>query len=230
MFLPTFYTDREKGRAMRREWEREDLIECWTLDEDEFALVGNKTGATRLGFGLLLKFFGLEGRFPRREDVPKPAVDFIAGQVKVAPELFGQFDFVSRQVASHRKQIREFYQFQTIMVGDEDKLIVWMAEEICPVDTSRDRLRSAFVTRYRQEKIEPPTPGQAERLLGAAEPRPICPPFRPAAQDRSCDDQRACARSDPARWPVRPVRADGLRAVTPARSVTAVVTGVERAQ
>jgi hypothetical protein len=61
MFLPTFYTDREKGLAMRREWELEDLIECWTLDEDEFALVGNKTGATRLGFSLLLKFFETEG-------------------------------------------------------------------------------------------------------------------------------------------------------------------------
>jgi hypothetical protein len=35
---------------MRREWELEDLIECWTLDEEEFALLANKSGATRLGF------------------------------------------------------------------------------------------------------------------------------------------------------------------------------------
>jgi hypothetical protein len=33
-----------KGSAMRREWDLEDLIECWTLDEAEFELVGNKTG------------------------------------------------------------------------------------------------------------------------------------------------------------------------------------------
>lgn len=154
---------------MRREWELEDLIECWTLDEDESALVGNKTGATRLGFSLLLKFFEMEGRFPRREDVPRPAVEFMAGQVKVDPALYGGFDFTSRQVANHRRQIREFYGFRTITVGDEDKLIVWMADEICPVETSRDRLRAAFVTRCRQEKIEPPTPGQTERLLSAAE-------------------------------------------------------------
>ena len=48
----------------RREWELEDLIECWTLDEEEFALPANKTGATRLGFALMLKFFELEARFP----------------------------------------------------------------------------------------------------------------------------------------------------------------------
>ncbi|MEU4580443.1 hypothetical protein [Nonomuraea sp. NPDC023979] len=38
---------------MRREWELEDLIECWTLDEAEAQLLGNKSGATRLGFVIL---------------------------------------------------------------------------------------------------------------------------------------------------------------------------------
>jgi hypothetical protein len=68
---------------MRREWELEDLIECWTLDTAEFTLLANKTGSTRLGFALMLKFFEQEARFPRREDVPKAAVEFVSGQVKV---------------------------------------------------------------------------------------------------------------------------------------------------
>ena len=50
---------------MQREWQPEELIECWTLLDDDRRLVANKTGATRLGFALLLKFFELEGRFPR---------------------------------------------------------------------------------------------------------------------------------------------------------------------
>ena len=62
---------------MRPEWDLEELIECWTLDEGEFELVGNKSGATRLGFSLMLKFFELEARFPRREDVPKAAVGLL---------------------------------------------------------------------------------------------------------------------------------------------------------
>jgi hypothetical protein len=48
-----------------REWEREDLIHCWTLVDDDWVLVANKSGATRLGFAVLSKFFELEGRFPR---------------------------------------------------------------------------------------------------------------------------------------------------------------------
>ncbi|WP_433445093.1 hypothetical protein [Nonomuraea sp. CA-141351] len=33
----------------------------------KLALLGNKSGATRLRFGLVLKFFEQEARFPRRE-------------------------------------------------------------------------------------------------------------------------------------------------------------------
>lgn len=71
------------GELVRRERELEDLIECWTLDEVELELTGNKTGVTRLGFALLLKFFELEVRLPRREDMPRAAVEFMAGQVKI---------------------------------------------------------------------------------------------------------------------------------------------------
>jgi hypothetical protein len=35
---------------VRREWTPEELVEGWTLVEDDWRLVGNKTGATRLGF------------------------------------------------------------------------------------------------------------------------------------------------------------------------------------
>ena len=38
-----------KGRRLRREWEPEDLIAAWTLLDGDWELVGNKTGATRLG-------------------------------------------------------------------------------------------------------------------------------------------------------------------------------------
>jgi len=154
---------------MRREWELEDLIECWTLDEAETGLLANKTGATRLAFALILKYFEQEARFPRREDIPKAAVEFMAGQVKVDPGLFGEYRWSGSTIEYHRAQIREFHGFREPTVGDEDKLIFWLAGEMCPVELSRDRLREALLARCRQEKIEPPRPARMERLLGAAE-------------------------------------------------------------
>ena len=154
---------------MRREWELEELIACWTLDEEEFALLANKSGATRLGFAVLLKYFEQEARFPRREDVPRAAVDFVAGQVKVGPELFAEYGFASRQAANHRGQVRDFHKFAKATVQDEDGLAVWLSTDMCPMETSRDRLRAALLARCRELRIEPPAPGQIERVLGEAE-------------------------------------------------------------
>ncbi|MFF8036264.1 DUF4158 domain-containing protein [Streptomyces sp. NPDC016626] len=69
---------------MRQDWEPEDLIEVWTLLEDDMKQVRNKSGATRLEFALLLKFFEVETRFPESaREVPATAVECVARQVKV---------------------------------------------------------------------------------------------------------------------------------------------------
>ena len=155
---------------MRREWELDDLIDCWTLDEDELRLIANKSGATRLGFALLLKYFEQEARFPRHAgDVPKAAVAFVAQQVGVAAEEFASYDWSGRTIKSHRAQIREAYQFREPTVGDEDKLAGWLAGELCPVELNRDRLRLALLARCREDRIEPPGPSRIERILGAAD-------------------------------------------------------------
>ena len=49
---------------MRTDWEPDELIGAWTLVEGDWKLIANKTGVTRLGFALLLKFYEIEGRFP----------------------------------------------------------------------------------------------------------------------------------------------------------------------
>jgi len=37
---------------MRREWEPVDLVGSWTLVEDDWRLIGNKTGPPGLGFAI----------------------------------------------------------------------------------------------------------------------------------------------------------------------------------
>ncbi len=39
-----------------RELELDDLIDCWTLDEEDASLLANKSGVTWLAFALALKF------------------------------------------------------------------------------------------------------------------------------------------------------------------------------
>ena len=70
-----------------------DTDDRWTLRAADRALLGNKIGATRLSFGVLLKLFAAEGWFPRRaEDVPMAAVEATAGQVGVAAAMWQGYD------------------------------------------------------------------------------------------------------------------------------------------
>lgn len=88
---------------MRREWEPEELIGAWTLVEADRELLANKTGANRLGFALLLKFFELEGRFPRHGgELPRAAVSYLAAQVNVPADLFAGYEWTGRTNRYHR--------------------------------------------------------------------------------------------------------------------------------
>src|SRR5664280_3052586 len=45
-----------QGRAVRREWELDDLVASWTLVDADLELLASKHGATRLSLGLMVKF------------------------------------------------------------------------------------------------------------------------------------------------------------------------------
>jgi hypothetical protein len=77
-----------EGRRVKAEWDPDELTETWTLTGDDWDLVGNKSGVTRLGFTVMLKFYEIESRFPAyREEVPPAAVRYLASLVKIDPAL-----------------------------------------------------------------------------------------------------------------------------------------------
>jgi hypothetical protein len=93
---------------MKRTWTSEELLEHFTLLPDELAAVGNKSGPTRLGFAVLLKYLQYEGCFPRsRAEVAPEVVRFLAAQVGVDTALFAQYLWEGRTIEAHRAQIRE---------------------------------------------------------------------------------------------------------------------------
>ena len=152
---------------MRSDWSLEDLISCWTLDEADWRLLANKSGATRLGFAVLLKFLELEGRFPADgAEVPSTALDYIAGQVKVdRSELDGYWS--GRAVKYHRAQIRFERGFRESTLDDERRMIVWLAGGLCPVELDDKRLRADLLARFREQQIEPPGASRIDRIVGS---------------------------------------------------------------
>jgi hypothetical protein len=104
---------------MKRQWDIEDLIEHFTLVPDELESLANKSGATRLGFAVLLKCFQYEGRFlSGKHEVPRAIVDYVAHQLKLEPALWSQYAWEGRTSAEHRAQIRSLLEFREATTAD----------------------------------------------------------------------------------------------------------------
>ncbi|MEV7234622.1 Tn3 family transposase [Streptomyces sp. NPDC051020] len=154
---------------MHQEWSPEELLASWTPVDDDWKLVANKTGVTRLGFCLLLKFFELESRFPDlMEEIPQAAVEYVAGLVKVPAADFAKYSLSGRTAEYHRAQVREALGFRPATLEDEGELTAWLAVEVCPVELVEDRQREALLVECRERKIEPPGRTRIEKVLVAA--------------------------------------------------------------
>jgi len=154
---------------MKRVWETDELVEYWTLMPPEVELLANKTGATRLGFAALLKFFQIEARFPQSAtDIPPMVIDYLAKQVKVAPEQFQKYAWRGRTIEYHRAQIRKLHGFREATVEDANTLSQWLQKEILEQERDYEHLKVAVYHKCRELKIEPPTPERIARIIRSA--------------------------------------------------------------
>ncbi len=85
----------------------DELIEYWTLLDEDRALLIGKRGASALGFVLLLKHYSHVGRFPRgRSDLSDAVIESVARQVGVDASDLGFYEWSGRTIEYHRNQIR----------------------------------------------------------------------------------------------------------------------------
>jgi hypothetical protein len=118
---------------------------------------------------LLLKFFEIEGRFPRHAgEIPRVVVDFVAAQVGVDPVEFAGYDWSGRSIKNHRARIRAALGFREATRGDQDKLTAWLTERVCPSELNTDAQREALLARCRADKVEPPGKLISDRIIGSA--------------------------------------------------------------
>ncbi|MGX6607486.1 Tn3 family transposase [Micromonosporaceae bacterium Da 78-11] len=165
-----------------------DLVEHWTLLPTESDLLAGKhDGPTKLAFAVLLKFYGRYGRFPRgRAELRDEAVEFVAAQVKVAAPDLGLYEWNGPTIKRHRAEIRRFFGFRTFTVADFDKLTDWLAGDYAQRVRRPELVREYFLAECRTRQLEPPTPGQIDRLVAGA-----------LAQGAESVATRVAARLDP---------------------------------
>lgn len=142
---------------MKRTWTSEELLEHFTLLSDELTAVGNKSGATRLGFAVLFKCFQYEGRFLRsRQEAAPEVIRYLSTQVGVDPALFAQYAWEGRTIEAHRAQIRAITKVREFRRTDEEALLTWLCADILPHEQHPERLRALICTECRTREVDVP--------------------------------------------------------------------------
>lgn len=154
---------------MKQVWPEDDLAETWFLWPPELGLLKNKTGATRMGFAILLKFFQSEGRFPiDAGEIPSMVVRFIADQIGMDPAVFGHYPWDGATIKRHRAEIREWCGFREFTRTDQDALKGWLIQKVIPLEHRPDCLTEAMHQWCRGLRIEPPAEDHGQRILNSA--------------------------------------------------------------
>ena len=104
---------------MKHQWTLDELIDDWTLRPHELALVRQgKTTHNQLGLALLLKYYQLETRFPRRQwDVPQAAIAYVAKQLNLSADDYRHYNWQGRMIKMHRATIQPFGLFSIFGKG-----------------------------------------------------------------------------------------------------------------
>lgn len=147
----------------------DELVEHWTVLDNETELVAGKRGPTRLGFALLLKYYTRHGRFPHgRAEFPDEVVGYVARQMKVPAADLGFYEWSGRTIEYHRAQIRQHLGFRVCGVADAEKLTAWLATHVAHAERHPDRVREELLKHCRAERIEPPAPDRVTRMVRSA--------------------------------------------------------------
>jgi hypothetical protein len=154
---------------VKRHWDEQGLAENWSLGPGELEMLTNRTDRSRLGFAILLKFFQIEGRFPRdRGEVPARALDYLADQLEVSRGAFAQYDWAGRSGKRDREQIRSALGFRRATVADAQRLAEWLRGDVLALDHKHEHLQQAALDWCRRNRIEPPPPARLERIIRSA--------------------------------------------------------------
>src|SRR3990167_2059382 len=106
--------------------------EIFNLSDDELILSASKnTRKNKLGFAILLKYFQLEGHYPRHIKYVDPLMlNCIANQLGISSSCIDIFDWEGRSTERFRQEIRDLLGYKKASIQDIDKLKLWLIKNV----------------------------------------------------------------------------------------------------
>ncbi|WP_405886542.1 DUF4158 domain-containing protein [Streptomyces sp. NBC_01384] len=162
-------------------------MDHFTLSSDESGWLRNKTGATRLGFAVQLKFLTWRGLPRMRLELPPDAVENVAKQVDVAASELAFYDFTSRAAKRHRSELRDLTGWHECTKTDQVKLVSHLVDVIWHDERREEQVRAELLRHapgrraHRRRGRRPPRAGEGLHPPPgrAGLHRPVCSVRRP---------------------------------------------------
>ena len=140
---------------MRQHVTPQELMELFTISPSEHELLGTKSGASRLGCAVLLKYFQCEGRFPTSwHDVPREVIRHLAQSFGVSPDAYRHYDLDDRLARYHKDQIRQGTGFRQGTTTDAETIKAGVCAQSRVDETMIPVLTDQLTERYKHLQIE----------------------------------------------------------------------------
>jgi TnpA family transposase len=146
------------------------MDEIFNLDNEELTLVKAKnTNKNKLGFAILLKYFQLEGHYPKSIQFIDPLlIKDLANQLDINPLSIKNFNWEGRSIERFRSEIRDLTGFKKANIEDSKKLIEWLIKNILPKAPKPSECIEYAYEYFRATKVEPFTSNELERYIQSA--------------------------------------------------------------
>jgi Domain of unknown function (DUF4158) len=142
---------------MKQQWASQELIDHWTLTEEEIALACNISPLdyNQLGYALIFKCFQRDGKFPqRKQDIPAVVTEQIAQQLHMPDTALNFYNWRGRTQRRHRSHIRSVLGFRTNTASDIAKITAWLSSQsLIGEERQLEYLKTVVYERYRDFKI-----------------------------------------------------------------------------
>ena len=154
---------------MQRRWDDGGLAHFWGLSDDETSLVQRQRPQGRLGLAVQLKYFQIEGRFPRTcGEVPLAGVDYLAHQLRVPLASFYDYNLKGRTAERHHALLRDFLGFRSGTAHDAQVLEEHLQDTVLAFEHRYDRVLERAEQWCREHQVMSSREMRVERVARAS--------------------------------------------------------------
>lgn len=144
--------------SIKQHWTSHELIQNWTLSEEEIAMLQQKDNQSRLAYGLKIRYFDIYGCFPSgNQDIPEVVSSMVATQLAIRPTTLNKYRWQNRLAQIHNSEIRTYYGFRKIQATDWKNVETFIQESLWTQGLSRIFIYNEVYRFLKKEKLEPPT-------------------------------------------------------------------------